>query len=301
MAEFASPTPDDLNLLEQVARAVARARRLAPHDADDFVQSVHLRMAERDYAPLRQFEGRSSLRTYLTVVVARLLKDWQNHEYGKWRPCAAASRLGPIGIAVDRAMNRDGVAIDEAVMLVSSLTGAPVHEVRLVANGVPRRGKRALVPMDDAVETAAVAFSDPVAAEQRQAELDAARRALSRALNELPRDDARLLARRYVARFSVADLAQQMRVDAKQLYRRFDRIRRDVRARMAVHGSDAAPLADSPIDARATPSRGYSARSATIGSTSVARRAGRYAAAAATPSMSTTTPAKLRGSVAVTS
>lgn len=44
----------------------------------------------------------------------------------------------------------------------------------------------------------------------------------------------------------------------------------------------------------------HSARSATIGSTFVARRAGRYAAAAATPSISVTTLAKLTGSVAVT-
>jgi len=45
---------------------------------------------------------------------------------------------------------------------------------------------------------------------------------------------------------------------------------------------------------------GCSALSATTGSTWVARRAGRYAASAATASISATTTPKLTGSVAVT-
>jgi len=69
------PTPEQLATLDSVIRQVARAGRLQPHDADDFSQSVHVRLIERQYDVFDRFDGRSSLRTYLTVVVRRLLLD----------------------------------------------------------------------------------------------------------------------------------------------------------------------------------------------------------------------------------
>lgn len=71
------PTEDELALLAQVIRAVT-ARVLLPDDARDFSQSVPVRLLETDYELFRRFRGQSSLRTYLTVVVSRLLQDWQN-------------------------------------------------------------------------------------------------------------------------------------------------------------------------------------------------------------------------------
>jgi hypothetical protein len=54
-----------------------------------------LKLIENDYRILRSFEGLASLGTYLTTVIARLFLDFQIHEWGRWRPSAAATRLGP--------------------------------------------------------------------------------------------------------------------------------------------------------------------------------------------------------------
>jgi RNA polymerase sigma factor for flagellar operon FliA len=40
-------------------------------EADDFASHPKLKLIEDDYAILRKFQGRSSLRTYLTVVIER--------------------------------------------------------------------------------------------------------------------------------------------------------------------------------------------------------------------------------------
>src|SRR5688572_6935429 len=64
---------EQIALIAQVSNEVARHVRLSPDDALDFGQIVQLKMIERDYAPLRRFEERSSLKTYLTVVIRRLL------------------------------------------------------------------------------------------------------------------------------------------------------------------------------------------------------------------------------------
>ena len=115
-----TPSPSDLQLLASVIREVTRARRLTPADAQDFAQSVHVRCLERDYDMFRRFGGRSSLRTYLRVVVTRLLLDWQNSSYGKWRPSATAARLGGPALLLERLIERDGCTRDEAVRVVSS-------------------------------------------------------------------------------------------------------------------------------------------------------------------------------------
>ena len=67
---------------------------------------------ERGYDIIDRFEGRSSLRTYLTVVISRMLLDWRNSKYGKWRPSKAALSLGEHAVDLERLMSRDGYTAD---------------------------------------------------------------------------------------------------------------------------------------------------------------------------------------------
>ena len=70
------PPADGLATLAQVLRQIARRHRLTREDTEDFLQTAHLKLIERDYEVFRRFKGRSSLRTYLLVVCTRLLLDW---------------------------------------------------------------------------------------------------------------------------------------------------------------------------------------------------------------------------------
>lgn len=229
------PPPDVLQLVDRVARSVGRSRHLAPEDVDDFAQTVHLKVAADDYSVLRQFEGRSSLKTYLTVVAARMLKDWQNHRYGKWRPSAASERLGPLAVTLDRLINRDAVPAGDAVRTVAMCTGLPERAVEHVADMVPRRHKRQMVGLD-AADSRGTDFVDPVASAEREREAAATRSLLARALADLPRDDAKLMVMRFVSGHAVSDIARRHDADAKGLYRRFERIRRDLRQRLQAGG-----------------------------------------------------------------
>src|SRR6476661_8828077 len=110
-------SPSDFALLCRVIRGVAHAGRLPSSDAEDFSQWVHLTLLERNYAPLTQFCGRSSRQAYLRVVVRRLLLDWRNMRFGKWRPSSWARRHGPAAMDLDRLLTRDHHSIDEAVAI----------------------------------------------------------------------------------------------------------------------------------------------------------------------------------------
>jgi hypothetical protein len=138
----ARPSAADLSVLAGVIRDVSRLHRLTESDAQDFAQSVHLRLIERRYDVFARFDGRSSMRSYLTVVVTRLLLDWRNAMYGKWRPCAVARRLGPAAIELDRLINRDGYSADEAAELVqrASPDGVRMQDLADIACPAARAG-----------------------------------------------------------------------------------------------------------------------------------------------------------------
>src|SRR6516164_4999589 len=66
-----------LDLIERVTAHICQRNRLNTAEADDFASHVKLKVVEHDYAILGKFEGRSSLQTYLTVVIQRLFLDYR--------------------------------------------------------------------------------------------------------------------------------------------------------------------------------------------------------------------------------
>jgi DNA-directed RNA polymerase specialized sigma24 family protein len=93
---------ENLPVLEQIVQAIARRHNLPRHETEDLAGAVRVKLVEDNYATLRRFEHRSSLRIYLTVVVQREFLDRRNSQWGKWRPCQRARRAGPIGFLLDQ-------------------------------------------------------------------------------------------------------------------------------------------------------------------------------------------------------
>ena len=83
-----------MGLVMHVVNHTARARsvRLASADRDDLCAEVFLATIRNDFAVLRNFRGRSSLATYLTVVARRVVvKELLSR--------MSAARLGDSGLA----------------------------------------------------------------------------------------------------------------------------------------------------------------------------------------------------------
>lgn len=230
-----SHEPWEISLLDSVITSVTRSRRMQREDVDDFRQSVHLRLVERNYEIFRRFAGRSSMKTYLTVVVRRLLLDWQNQTMGKWRPSAAARRLGDTAVHLDRLLHRDGCSIEEAVGYIRARQAdADAGTIRRLALALPPRVPPA-VRLAHAHATVAH-FRDPLEERAHAAHVAARRSALARALRRLERGDRSLIFLRYRKQLTVQHIAQRRAEDAKALYRRFDRILLRLRSQLAADG-----------------------------------------------------------------
>lgn len=228
-----APTDETLAVLVQVLRTVAATRGLAADDAHDFSQWVHVRMLETRYASLRQFRGHSSLRTYLTIVIERLLKDWQNHVWGKWRPSAEARRLGAVAMRFERLVHRDGFTVHEAAeSLRHGDTTVSRADLEALAARLPRRVQRRMLPVDSLDGAAEPRSEDPLARMELTARERQREQLVSRALQSLPTEDRRLLAARFSAHGRLSAMARDTGADVKLLYRRCDRALQKLRVQV---------------------------------------------------------------------
>jgi RNA polymerase sigma factor (sigma-70 family) len=240
------PSPEAVALLSAVLRSVA-GRRLRPDDAADFVQSAELRLLQGGYDVLTRFDGRSSLRTYLHVVVGRLLLDWRNAEYGKWRPSASARRLGPVGVFLDRLISRDGFSGTVAVEIARTRwPHVPVQSLARMVEHLPLHPPRRVGRRELRDDIAITQFDDPVARREAEQAAQRRRKAVVRALRTLPADDREMLRARYVEGRTVRAIAETLGLDPKALYRRFDRVLVGLR-RMVVDQASSGSLVETGL------------------------------------------------------
>jgi RNA polymerase sigma factor (sigma-70 family) len=243
------PSDEECALIEQLLAESARRGRLSPEDARDFVQSVHLHLLETQYEILRRFRGRSSLRTYLTVAIRRLLIDWQNHTYGRWRPSVAAVRLGPDAVHLERLMYRDGHPRDAAVEIAASRTETTRRELRRLAADVPPRAKRQRALDLSLTDRYAPADPDPIEERERRRTRQRVFASLRDAVEGLNGPDREILHHRFCQGRTIRSLAAARNTEEKRLYRRLARVLASLRATLSTVSDEDARVATHAADA----------------------------------------------------
>lgn len=237
-----------LDLIERVISFVCARHHLTTEDMEDFGSHVKLKFVENDYAVLSKFQGRSSLRTYLTVVIQRLFLDYRNHSWGKWRPSAEARRAGAVGILLERLLTRDGHTFEEACELMNANHHVSTSrgDLERLAARLPNRPRRRFEPEDALVNVPASGRpADDVAIDRLRLET-AARISdtLKMAMSRLDVQDRLILRLRFEDSRTVAEIAAMLRLDQKGLYRRLDRLTRDLRTQLAADGISEADVSD---------------------------------------------------------
>jgi len=216
-------------LIEKIATRVGRRHGLSEAETEDFVQDAQVKLVEDGYRRIREFQSRSSFKTYLTTVITRLAKDHCNHLWGKWRASAAAKRMGWEARLLERLLYREGFSFEEAAekMRRDYHVKSSVEELAELAAELPQRTSRRFegeeelenrpVP-DTAVERVDRRVVDSEKAEQAQ-RVEAA---LQAALAELEAEDCAIL-KLYFYGWTLARIARSLGVRQKPLYRRRDR------------------------------------------------------------------------------
>lgn len=230
----------ELDTVDRIVGSLARRHRLNPDEHDEFGGWVRMKLVENDYAILRKYEGRSSIATYLSVVLANLLRDWRVRMWGRWRPSAAARRAGPDGVELERLTNRDGHSVDSAIRVLRSrgYTERSDREWMRIAASFPERGRPRTESDPEAVARAASPIrADEEVLEEERAELASAILAsLEACLSDLPDEDRVILKLRYWHDLGVADIARALHLEQRPLYRRVERLLGILRKKLSAHG-----------------------------------------------------------------
>jgi RNA polymerase sigma factor (sigma-70 family) len=232
-------------LLEQLVwirrTMVALCRRNGMDDAEEFVSWGMLRLVEDDYAVLRRFRGESSVRTYLTVVLTMLHRDYRVHRWGRWRPSAASRRLGSDAMRLEMLVHRDGLPLREAILHLRGRgeTTRSERELTALFAALPRRAARrreeTLGDLDAGL--AAPSRADELVAEgEAVAHRRAVHDTLERAIEGLGAEERTVVWLRYWEGLSIADIARRLGVPQRPLYNRLARVLGMLRRRLESEG-----------------------------------------------------------------
>jgi RNA polymerase sigma factor (sigma-70 family) len=229
-----------LPVIDEVTLSVCRRHRLSSPEAEDFAAEVHLHFLERNSEVLRRFEGRSSLRTFLSVVISRLLLDYRNRLWGKWRPSAEARRLGPTAMLVERLVSRDEWTLEQALEMLRinhqvTINGALLAFCqRLSARGPGRQ----FVSESEAhqVESGTPSPEANVLNAEQDFIAKRVRTVLGRVLQALVPEERLILKMRFYDAVPVADIARALHLDQKRLYRTIERLLAELRELLKTEG-----------------------------------------------------------------
>lgn len=238
----------NLPLVEGIVERACRRARVYGADVDDFASTVKLKLVEDDYAVLRNWQGRSSLATYLRIVVERWLANETIRDHGRWHPSTEAVRMGAAGVLLESLVRRDKRTLDDALPLVRAIDEALTRDdLERMLLRMPERKPRARATdledaPPDALATRESADAPLLRSEARQMSLRAAR-AIRDVLGALNVEDRMIIRFRFASGMSIADVSRMLRLPQRPLYRRIESLLDRLRTRLKSEGIDADDVA----------------------------------------------------------
>lgn len=236
-------------VVSEVVSWVCRRHGSSREEREEFNSLVQVKLLDDNCALLRRFAQRSSLKTYLTVVIQRLFLDFRRHRWGVWRPSAEARRLGETAVRLEILTCRDGLHMDEAVEVLCTNEGVTASRADLwaLAARLPNRCRRreeCLEAAADVAVSAAEVVEEPVLRAERARRLGALRSALAGALATLDGEGALILRLRFVEGFTAPRIASVLGLEAKPLYRRIEGLLSELREALDQQGFGRADVSD---------------------------------------------------------
>jgi len=234
----------NIDLINRAVTFACRRNRFTPDDTDDFRGIVHLRLVENDFGILRKFEGRSTLSAYIATIIQRMILDYRNQKWGKWRNSAEAKRLGAVAITAETELLRDHRTTDEVfATLRHRFPSVTKEEFHQILTALPRRTPRPRVVGLDEAASLSVACEDYLHEENA-----AVARQVSAVVREyicgIDREAALILRLRFDSEMTVAEIARSLAHDQRALYRIIEAHLRHLRELLQRRGINATTIGE---------------------------------------------------------
>jgi len=227
---------EHLDWVDKAASMACSSHGVWGADAEDFIACVRMKLVENDYAVVRRFLGHSELKTYLASVVVRHFVNFNRAERGRWRPSAAAERLGPPAVDLEALVRRDGYTLQQAGETLRTAGRTTLSDAGLarLLDQLPERP-----PLRPVVGEPATGLDGALGAwraDERviEAETDGRRAevldVLETAMEQLEPEEQLIVKLHFAEGHTLANVARALRLEQKPLYRRVERLRIRLRA-----------------------------------------------------------------------
>jgi RNA polymerase sigma factor (sigma-70 family) len=225
---------DHLPLIEQIIASTGRRKGMDAAAIEEFDAEVKLRLVDNDYAVIRAFQGRSSFATYISAVVAHILLDLRNHEWGKWHASAEAERAGAVALDLEQHLYRDGRSLDEAYEeLLLQHPEVTREEVDALYARLRKRVRRRMVELEEANTVEAARDTESVDCAETAKKLSDL---IGQQIAKLSENDQLLLRLRFDMEMTIPQIAQSLRADEQWIYRRLYKIFKRLRTALKQGG-----------------------------------------------------------------
>lgn len=226
-------------VISRATRLVARRLGLSAGEREELESEVWLHFVRNGERIRDQYEGRSSVRTYLCTIITNLARDYRIRKWGKWRPSVAALRLGAAAVRLEVLVHRDGFSRSEAVKRVrSECSRRSVAELEDLVERLPARQLRG--------REVALKYEPPVDPEvereldrtDRSLRLERVKKEIGRAVAGMTTAERGLLRERFLRGRTVSEIARESQTDRRVLYRTLERSLRRIRQQLDGAGID---------------------------------------------------------------
>ncbi len=215
-------------MIERIIARFGHGSGLSQDQLADFRGTVHVKLMKDDYAVLRRFKGRSSLKTYLYSVIHRQFQDFLKQIWGGWQPSAKAAKIGQTAIALETLIVRDGHLFHEAAQILRLNQGVPISEKELerIYASLPRRTLRQMLD-EGHLEQQEDPGNQPEAhllSKERERGRERLHKMLQHVLDYLSVEDRFLVKMHFWDNATVARMAKTLGYNQKWLYRHLKKI-----------------------------------------------------------------------------
>ena len=90
----------NLSITDEVIKKYCTRHHIVGDEADECKSYVYEKIIENDYQKIREFKGKSSYKTYITVVISRILID-RVRSGGRWKPSQKALNIGKEAVILE--------------------------------------------------------------------------------------------------------------------------------------------------------------------------------------------------------
>jgi RNA polymerase sigma factor for flagellar operon FliA len=229
------------DLIQKRLQLIGRRSGLPEHEVEELQSWALFKLVENDYRILGRWEGRSSFSTYLTVVLVNLMRDYRIRLWGKWRPSAAALRLGEEAVLLEQLLLRDDLPLEEAIHRLRAEKGVstPASDLEALALQLPQRTGKCQVDVDELLQLPMDGQVEARLMDRERKRVSAClHQRLPAVLQELPDADRRLLQLHYRDNLNIATISRVLGVPQRELYSRRDRCLKKLRFSLEQAGLD---------------------------------------------------------------